>query len=421
MMEEVPLTRSWSWHTQAAPPLSAPLLRIRAAWEGRGLWENEACVEEPSRRQLPAAATDADRVRVRARAHVCAARGPQEARAGGLVSRQRRQARWPTPELDAEFAGERACQRKGKGGWLVSSHCAAGSQLKHKRLPHDNEMKQYVKYVFSLLAEAAESEQGGPHVCSSLRVPQRALQLRGPLGFDSHCGSSQLFGQVWLHLSFGWGTKMHREHAAAPVPLGRAGEDLVLIRAAPSCRVPLGWAGEDLVLVYAAPSCRVPLSSRPPLPHPSRCIFTMLGLAASSGALEAPGSQSPLWGRGSSPSPWRAPDSDRSDCIAVVLAKYARIILKTSAGTTETDPGGEGTRRTQARPGALPHGLGAGGPPASVDVRVPSPISSPEARTDLGPAGGDRGDRHRRGRSRVTPADTTESLQTTPFSRSWLS
>ena len=81
------------------------------------------------------------------------------------------------------------------------------------------------RYVFSLLAEAAESQQGGLHVCSSLRVPQRALQLRGALGFDSHCGSSQLVGQVWLHLSFGWGTKMHRgEVAALSHPADQCGE-----------------------------------------------------------------------------------------------------------------------------------------------------------------------------------------------------
>ena len=75
----------------------------------------------------------------------------------------------------------------------------------------------------------------------------------------------------------------------------------------------------------------------------------------------------------------------------------------------------------QARPGALPHSLGGWGATGLSQSRVPSPISSPEARTDLGPAGGDRGDRHRRGRRRVTPAGITESLQTTPFSRSCLS
>lgn len=81
------------------------------------------------------------------------------------------------------------------------------------------------RHVFSLLGEAAESEQGGPHVCPSLRVPQRALQLRGALGVESHCGSSRLVGQVWLHLSFGWGTQLHRgEVAALSHPADQCGE-----------------------------------------------------------------------------------------------------------------------------------------------------------------------------------------------------
>ena len=39
----------------------------------------------------------------------------------------------------------------------------------------------------------------------------------------------------------------------------------------------LGLAGEDLVLVHTTPACCVALGTWLPLPHPSRCIFTMLG------------------------------------------------------------------------------------------------------------------------------------------------
>lgn len=94
MMEEMLLMRPWSWHTEDAPSVFAPVLQIRARWEERGLWgkrvslsrgnitssplctsvgslvtvgwritppltgSNETmCVEEPSNRQLTAAVT----------------------------------------------------------------------------------------------------------------------------------------------------------------------------------------------------------------------------------------------------------------------------------------------------------------------------------------------------------------------------
>ena len=48
-------------------------------------------------------------------------------------------------------------------------------------------------------------------------------------------------------------------HAADPVTLGRAGEDLVLIHATSFLLRDFGGAGENLVLVHATPSCCVTL------------------------------------------------------------------------------------------------------------------------------------------------------------------